>query len=426
MGLLEGFPEHFPPGNLEGNILTIHGVGFSVHQSHFDIDNGKTGNDAVRHGRLTAFIHAGSEGLVDRATENLIDKLVAPSRLVRFQIDKHAGKLTGPPGLLLMGIFHIFDGTGYTNGTILKKPGPIDLHTVLIARDLAGRKRYYANVKNLRLDGVDIDAGQIMSWNEENLSVRMVYFSVEPDKSYYYLEKPDDMQKLCFKHYFLTGGIDRWSCRARPGGRNYTPSEVPFCGEWAGEALQLGTSRYSVRIDIYEPSKPFNPLVSAVSPGKDQPEQATTVISGLGEVDSPLFQLTSYANLPGVGLSRDFRQSDMVLLKTYLKQRYVYGTILWVGVLPLNAETGKVYYDGTHLRAGNRVMRWETDVFPGDILSLPESSMILLYDDGDGVVSPDDRVMVKVKGPMSLCRLGDVLSGSTLLAYVSSGHEPSI
>ncbi|HPR62665.1 MAG TPA: hypothetical protein PK014_00450 [Thermoanaerobaculia bacterium] len=317
------------------------------------------------------------------------------------------------------------DGELYSNGKVMSGPGPLDIHAVVKMEEAGGKYWYATDVARLKLDGAIIPETLIRSWTDPDVGVRIVYFSVEPENPYYLVNTEEDLSAIQFRHYYLAGGESMWSYTGPKGAKNVqTFSEAPV-GTWAGETLGIGTMRFRVMVDFFRPDAPISSVRRVASPGKDQLDSVPTLISGLGDPSSSLFALSSYANLPGAGFGSEVSESVRGKLLEMIQARWVYGTVLWTRILNRFPDPFRVYFDGGRVLHGEHSLQWNRDVFPGDMLSMPESSSLLIEDDGDGFLTADDRVMTKVQGPMCVTTLQSSLPGETYMIFVPTGHEPA-
>lgn len=358
--------------------------------------------------------------------ENIYFLLVLILVLVVVWVVYHLGSI--PPEIdvdPLEAYVVVPDGDTFSNGTVHSGPGPLKMHAVVKFRDRKGEDWYAADVSSLRINGNDIPPDKIRRWTDRKIHARMLYFSVEPELSYYYIESPDSLPEIEFKHFFLAGGEEMWTCTTRRRGENYKSFQGPPVGEWAGEALQMGTMRLRVSVQFYHERQPMSSVVTVASTGKEEIDRVTTMVAGLGKQESALYTLSSYANLPGMGFAPDMTKSIRGSVRELLEKRWAYGTVLWLDMLPGKLTTYDVVYTGDSLVKKGKPVRWDQDARPGDALALLKGAIVLLQDDGDGFVSSGDRILVKVKGPLCACVLSDILTDRTALTLVRAQHEPS-
>ena len=82
----------------------------TIDQSNLDVSHRVTGQHTFLHLLANPLVDTGTKGLVDRAAEDLVDKLVPRAAFVGREVDDHASELPRASGLFLMGILDVAGG----------------------------------------------------------------------------------------------------------------------------------------------------------------------------------------------------------------------------------------------------------------------------------------------------------------------------
>ena len=103
-GILDRQLEYLATGDLEGNVLRVHGVLLAIIDGRQHVHHRIAGDDALGHDRLYPLVDGGAKGLGHVHAHHFPGKLVARVALERLDTHVHLGKLAGATRLLLVAI----------------------------------------------------------------------------------------------------------------------------------------------------------------------------------------------------------------------------------------------------------------------------------------------------------------------------------
>jgi len=285
---------------------------------------------------------------------------------------------------------------------------------VLISRP-GGSDTWLAPVEQLVIDGAAVDHVAGGEWPEDDRVLRVFWFTVEGA----YLGgdlTAENAEKLLAQRTYLAPEMGR-GLLAKTVPEAHNDDQINLGDELLPVAG--GTIRLYAKVEIAEKAD----AIAA--------EQAVTSL-GVGDVDDPafatirmaaefpqpvsqalgeLFRLPGFEPQPSATLdwnditlsTRGMSFTEMVDARFVASSR-TFASVALTGESDMDpadlATLGRVSLDaGGELRRSGRPLAWGDDVEPGDLLDDRGQLIVLLADDGDGLLSRADRVAVCWRRP---------------------------
>ena len=291
-----------------------------------------------------------------------------------------------------------------------------------------GRDDYWlAPVVHLELDGKAVEHAAVDQWPEDDRMVRVFWFTVECRFMGGKISEDNAAERLHYRTFL-----------APELGRGLRAEGIPemhgddFMGE-VENTIQAssGTIRLYARAEVVADPRDVLPVHAASSIGLDllaDPSFPTIhVATDLGQSIRP--ELGELFRLPGYEPSGDTPElRDQVTVSglgrtftTLVAERLVTSSESFAAV----AVTGEPRFDEKAVRGlgrltmsdsavlrGNRSLRWGEEVRAGDLLVDGGHWMVLVDDDGDGLLGVSDRVAHCWRRPAVVEPLVEALGGS--------------
>jgi hypothetical protein len=268
-------------------------------------------------------------------------------------------------------------------------------------------EQWLAPVPSLVIDGQKIDHLETGEWPEEDLRIRVFWFSVESANLGGRIDGENAAERLRYRSYL-----------APELGRDLVAAGLPeihnddHIGTTANSNLEnAGTFRLYARVEIVEEDKDVRPLQAASTLGIDSIFDAgfpalyrsadfgIAVHSKVGE----LFRLPGFepSNSPGnaeltstLAFGRSF--IDLVAARIAVSS-WTLAAEAVSGNPSLASDTltsfGELTVSEDEIVRRGGPLRWENEVQPGDLLSIGDRWIVLLADEGNGVLDPNDAVL---------------------------------
>jgi hypothetical protein len=326
----------------------------------------------------------------------------------------------------------------FREGVRTLEPGEAAELAVALRLHWPGRgDRWLAPVDQLQLDGAPVEHVQADSWPERDRSARVFWFTVESNRLGGELSADTAAERLAYKR-FLVADAGRGLRIPAP----VEPRNDEFLADTAlPPAYPAGTLRFSARVEVVASMTQVKPLQAADAPGIEAlglgagssgtPDTAARPTPALPTLVRPLSlaeRLSPAAgellNLPGFepaegadpeqvtvpGLGRPF--SDLVAARL-VSSSWAFAAMNVAGTTELDQsrlrDLGMLQVRPDSIGTRRGPVRWGTTVQPGDLLELDGHWMVLLHDDGDGVLDRDDVVAHCWHRPAELRPLSDLL-----------------
>jgi hypothetical protein len=311
------------------------------------------------------------------------------------------------------------------------RPGPrllapdteLRIAAALRIRQADGSDFWLAPVEQLEIDGrTEHTIGS--RWPEDDRVLRVFWFTVEGS----YLGGDltiDNVEKLLGQRSYLAPEMGR-GLLARTVPDQHNDDQINL----GDELLEVGggTIRLYAKVEVAEKADSLASEQAVTSPGIDAVNDAdfTTIRMAAAFPDpvSPvlgeLFRLPGFEPQP----TATTPWNDITLEATGLSfvelvdRRFVVSSLTFASIAltdglemdPDSLESlGRLTLEETSpLRAG-RSLRWGDDVMPGDLLEDRGQFIVLMTDDGDGVLGPTDRVALCWRRPPVMTTLDQAI-----------------
>jgi hypothetical protein len=295
-----------------------------------------------------------------------------------------------------------------------------ELHAVLEASGRGGQRLFFTEAPALVIDGERFDGDSLRGWPGPERA-KVLWFSVEGPRPFVELPEDGTLSAVRFQAVFRPDWPRAWSI---PG--SIRPAREAARAEPPSRAVDFGTQRFHVRIELFGMSSNLVPVDTYSSTGVDQlleevkefPTVAATLPGSLA-MPSRVFGL-SQIDLTGTALEReatglrrwfddDLAFSKLVLLRGMVDRAGIdWDELEWTAV---DLSDGPIWSEGS--------------AAPGDLLRAGERVVVLFEDHGAaGRLDYDDLCLDFLKGP-TVRPLREVFSGEGLVERTAvGGNEP--
>ncbi|MCD4748731.1 MAG: hypothetical protein K8R59_05085 [Thermoanaerobaculales bacterium] len=304
----------------------------------------------------------------------------------------------------------------FRQGPRIVEAGETVQAAVALRLDFPGRgSKWYAPVERLVLDGESVPHVNTGEWPEEDRKARVFWFTLEGPFLGGSLASGDLGQKLAYRSFLAPELGHAWLADGEP--ETHADDGVNLGLNLVSPAA--GTYRIYTRVHVTEEKGGTQALFAATSLGAQHlmDEQMVRISRrldpelGLHPAAGELFRL------PGFEPSQD-DPPDMDLL---CRQRLATSSRTFAAT----ATSGVPHFDETTLRslrsflwteqgleAPSGSLRWNSDIQKSDLLRRGDHWLVLLSDDGDGVLGPGDTLAHCRRRPAAILSLGMALSHS--------------
>jgi len=267
---------------------------------------------------------------------------------------------------------------------------------------------WLAPAGELMIDGHLVDHLETDEWPEDDRIVRVFWFTVESANLGGRLTEENASERLLYRSFLapeMGRGLLAMVC---PEAHN-----DDFLGQndKATTPSEAGTMRFYARVEVVEEDEDLRPLQQVATPGiEDIFNPSFPVISrraDLGEGIHP--EAGEFFRVPGfepqgsgpeewdpitlAALGRPFRDvvdQRLIVSSWMLAAVAVSGT---TSLVPESLNTlGALTVSTDRILRRGRPLRWGLDVVPGDLVADRSHWIVLLRDQGDGVLDPSDTV----------------------------------
>ncbi len=290
----------------------------------------------------------------------------------------------------------------------------LEIAAALRIRRAGGSESWLAPVERLEIDGRMVDHINGGAWPEDDRVLRVFWFTIEAS----YLGgdlTADKVEKLLGQRAYLAPEMGRGlAAAAIPDQHNDDQINL------GDETIEVagGTIRLYAKVEVAEKEDAIASEQAATSPGVDAVDDPgfTTIrmASAFPDPVSPvlgeLFRLPGFEPQPTETLTWNEITVDATgeSFLDLVDRRFVVSSLGFASVAltggtgmdPENLDRlGRIdFSDKGPLRAG-RPLRWGVDLQPGDLLEDRSQYIVLLADDGDGILGLADRVVVCWRRP---------------------------
>ena len=267
--------------------------------------------------------------------------------------------------------------------------------------------RWLAPVERLAIDGNEVEHEKTGTWPDTGRTVRVFWFSVESTNLGGSLNAENAGDRLRYRTY-LAPEMGR-SLRAERLPENHNDDHI---GEQsAATPGGAGTVRLYARVEIVEADSDLRPLQVMTTPGIEsilEPgfpavfrpgDFGAAIDSSVGELFGlPGFEPRSESGAWNEVTIPAFQMSftDLVSERIVVSSRTL-AAIAVSGMSDIEEDAltplGTLSMTPEKILRRGRVLRWERDVLPGDVLVDGDHWWVLLGDEGDGQLDPADTVL---------------------------------
>jgi hypothetical protein len=267
--------------------------------------------------------------------------------------------------------------------------------------------RWLAPVERLAINGKEVEHEKTGTWPETGRAVRVFWFSVESTNLGGSLNAENAGDRLKYRTY-LAPEMGR-SLRAERLPETHNDDHI---GQQSATTPDgAGTVRLYARVEIVEPDSDLRPLQVMTTPGiesileRDFPaifrpgDFGAAIDPSVGELFSlPGFEPRSENGAWNEVTIPAFQMpfTDLVSERIVVSSRTLAATAV-SGLSDLEADQliplGTLSMTSESILRRGRVLRWESDVLPGDVLIDGDHWRVLLGDEGNGQLDPADPVL---------------------------------
>jgi hypothetical protein len=267
--------------------------------------------------------------------------------------------------------------------------------------------RWLAPVERLAIEGNEMKHEETGNWPEKDRALRVFWFSVESTNLGGTLNAENAGDRLRYRT-FLAPEMGR-SLRAERLPETHNDDHIGRQSSTAPDSA--GTVRLYARVEVVETDSDLRPLQAITTAGIEavfDPEfPAVFRPADFGEaIDSSageLFGLPGFEPRPETGTWDEvtipaFQMSftDLVSERIVVSSRTL-AAVAVSGRPDIDAEVltalGTLSLTPENILRGGRILRWESDVRPGDLLVDGDHWWVLVGDEGNGELDPADTVL---------------------------------
>ncbi len=272
----------------------------------------------------------------------------------------------------------------------------------------ASGSRWLAPVDRLELDGALVDHIEADSWPETDRTARTFWFTLESPFLGGTLDAENAQSKLAVRPFLAPELGHALLANGEPeshadDGINLGDTLVP---------VKAGTYRLYARVEVVANDGSSRPLFAATSVGVDQFDDPAMVrisrgLAGafplIGPAAGHLFRLPGFEGSAGWDPTDACRRLIATSSETFASM----------------ALTGRCEGDSPAFDALGRIevldsgvtstLRWQIDVLPGDVVRQGDHWLVLISDDGDGILNGPDLVVHSWHRPPAKLPLADAL-----------------
>jgi hypothetical protein len=300
----------------------------------------------------------------------------------------------------------------------------VDVAVALRLERFGGRSTWLAPVTDLNLDGQPVDHAKNSEWPDSSREVRVFWFTVECTNVGGEIATDNAARRMTYRTFLAPEMGRGLFAENYPEAHNddhlgLPPETTP---------VEAGTLRFYARVEVFDPEHDVRPEQAASTFGVDRlldPAFPTTMRAGsfpnsvhpsVGE----LFLLPGYKpvadpaeawnDVTTVALGMSF--TDLVERRLVASSRTFASTAL-AGTPEIDPNElihlGGASWDGDQIKRGGRSLAWQDDIEPGDVLRDGTHWMVVLEDDGNGVLDTADTMIHCWGRPGAMTTLGAVL-----------------
>ena len=281
-------------------------------------------------------------------------------------------------------------------------------------RQAGGSDLWLAPVENLEIDGVSLDHVNGREWPEEDRVLRVFWFTVEGS----YLGgdlTADNAEKLLGLRTYLAPEMGR-DLLAKAVPEQHNDDQINL-GDWA-LPVAGGTIRLYAKVEVAEKVDALASEQAVTSHGLDavDDEDFATIFIAAGFPDPIFPALGELFRLPGFQpppASTDSSNPTAIGARglsfvELVEQRFAtssltFASMALTGGLGMDrdalAPLGRLVLNADQPLREGRPLSWDAEVAPGDLIEDRGQFIVLLADDGDGVLGLTDRVTVCWRRP---------------------------
>jgi hypothetical protein len=299
----------------------------------------------------------------------------------------------------------------------LRRVGPSDEVTIAAAlriRRADGSDVWLAPVDELVIDGTAVDHLPSDRWPDRDRVLRVFWFTIESS----YLGgdlTAASSEKLLTQRGFLAPEMGR-GLLAKTVPEQHNDDQINLGDEVVD--IGGGTVRLYAKVEVAEKADAIASEQAVSSPGADrigepgftEIRMASVVPEPLSPVLGELFRLPGFEPQPDADgdWNETTRGSHGATFSELVERRLVVSSWTFASValtagVDLDreafAELGRIALDGDRPLRRGRPLSWGSDVVAGDVLEDRGQFIVLVADDGDGLLGSADRVAVCWRRP---------------------------
>lgn len=284
----------------------------------------------------------------------------------------------------------------------------VEIAAALRIERLAHQPVWLSPTPRLAIDGHEVEHVQSDVWPDRTRSVRVFWFTVECTNVGGELTSANAAKKLQYRSFLAPEMGQGMLAASYPEAHNDdhlgpAPNTLP---------IEAGTLRLYTRVEVFDPDRDAQGLQAVSSLGVEHlldvsfpaVHRAALVPEGVDPVVGELFLLPGFepegdsvdAREDATRAAFDMGFSELVTRRLVVSSSTFAATAA-AGTPRVEADrltsTGTITWNGDDLRREGLRLLWQRDVLPGDMVRDGDHWVVLLKDDGNGVLdSPDDVI----------------------------------
>jgi len=299
----------------------------------------------------------------------------------------------------------------------------LQIAAALRIRRAGGSESWLAPVERLEIDGRLVDHTNGADWPEDDRVLRVFWFTIEAS----YLGGDltvENVEKLLGQRAYFSPEMGRGLLAATVP-EQHNDDQINL----GDEAFDVagGTIRLYAKVEVAEKGDSIASEQAVTSPGSDSADDAgfTTIRMAWAFADpiSPvlgeLFRLPGFEpqptnTLPWNEITLGAKGESFLDLvdRRFIVSSLSFASVALTGGLEMDLENlervGRLEFGDKGPLLAGRPLKWGVDLQPGDLLEDRGQYIVLLSDDGDGILGFADRVVVCWRRPPVMTTLDQV------------------
>jgi len=299
--------------------------------------------------------------------------------------------------------------------------GGLEIAAAVRIRQADDSETWMAPVEQLEIDGAPVVHINEAFWPEDDRVLRVFWFTIESS----YLGgdvTAETAEKLLGQRSYLAPEMGR-GLRAKSIPEQHNDDQINLGDENSDHGG--GTIRLYAKVEVAKKADALASEQSAASPGAGEAfDQGFTAIGMAADFPEPispilgeLYRLPGFEPQPNdagswedITIASKGASFSELVERRFVVSSWTFASVALTGGLGLTRDSleaqGRVSFNGGAPTLAGRAVRWGEEIAAGDLLEDRGQFIVLLSDDGDGVLGPTDQVAHCWRRPAVVTTLG--------------------